>query len=123
MPHVAALLGDAELFVADPSETGDALADLLFCRQPETQPQARASGLAIDRPFRSRIEGDSGLERRRYQLADITLIGQLHPQENAALRQPRLDRGAELALHRLDHRVELVLELGAQLVDMVLEML
>ena len=63
--HVAALLGDAELLVADPREAGDALADLLLCRQPEAQAQARFRGLAVDRPFRSRVERDPGLERRR----------------------------------------------------------
>ena len=61
--------------------------------------------------------------RRLHQLQDVDLLGQLHPQEDAALRDPRLDRGAELALHRLDHRVELALQRLAQLVDVVVEML
>src|SRR5438270_690260 len=101
VPHVAALLGDAELLVADLRETGDALADLLLCRQPEAQAQARFRGFAIDRPLRAGIERDPSIERRRYQLAHIDLVRQLHPEENSALRQPWLDRGAELALDGL----------------------
>src|SRR5436853_426503 len=57
---VAALLGDAGLLVADPREGGDAVANLLLCRQAKAQPQPRLGGGAVDRPFRPRVEGDPG---------------------------------------------------------------
>jgi hypothetical protein len=44
-------------------------------------------------------------EGRSYQLANIDLIRQLHPQKDAAFRQPWLDRSAELAFDSLDHRI------------------
>src|SRR5580704_18509906 len=64
---VAALLRDAGLLVADPGEGGDALADLLLGGQAEAEPQPRLRGGAVDRPFRTRIEGDAGLQRRLHQ--------------------------------------------------------
>ena len=75
----------------------------------EAEPQMRFASRPIDRPFGAGVEGDAGLGGGLHQLRDIDPVGQLHPQEDAALRLPRLDRGAELALDRLDHRVELVL--------------
>src|SRR6266849_345979 len=122
VPNVGALLGDAGLFVADPGKTSDALADLLLRSRAKAQPQPRLGCLAVAGPFRPGIERDAGIEGGLYQLSDIDLIGQFQPQEDAAFRGPRLDRGAEFALHRFDHRVELALQRLAQLVDMVLEM-
>src|SRR5712691_11864736 len=100
-PDVAALLGDARLFVADPREGGDALADLLLRRRAEAQPQARLGGLAVTGPFRPGIERNAGIERGPHQLSHIDLVGQFHPTENAAFGDPRLDGCAELALQRL----------------------
>src|SRR3954454_21833326 len=70
---VAALLGDAELLVADLGEGGDALADLLLRRQRETQPQPRLGAVAVDRPFRAWVERDAGLQGRLHQLPHIDL--------------------------------------------------
>src|SRR4051794_24383651 len=104
---VAALLGDAELLVTDLGEGGDALADLLLCRQRETQPEPRLRAVSVDGPFRPWIERDARLQRGLHQLSHIDLVGQFHPQVDAAFRHPWLARRAELALYRLDHRVEL----------------
>src|SRR5271170_5192349 len=98
---IAALLGDAGLFVADPREAGDALADLVLGRRAEAQPEARFGGRAVTRPFRPRVESDAGRERRLDELSHIDLVGQLQPQEDAAFGDPRFDGGAEFALHRL----------------------
>src|SRR5260370_42448629 len=100
MPDVAALLGDAGLLVADSREPGDAVAYLLLGGQTKAQPQPRLGGFAVDRPFRPGIERDAGLERRLQQFPDIDLIGQLHPQEDAALWQPRPAGRAQLARPR-----------------------
>ena len=54
MPDIAALLGDAGLFVADAGEVGDALADLVLGRRAEAEPEPRFCGLAVARPFRTR---------------------------------------------------------------------
>src|SRR5439155_5355273 len=97
--NVAALLGDAELLVADLGEGGDALADLLLRRQCETQAQPRLRAISVDRPFRPWIERDARLQRRLHELSHIDLVRQFHPQIDAAFRQPWLARRAELALH------------------------
>src|SRR5689334_1553620 len=73
---VAALLRDPELLVADLREGSDALADLLLCRQRETQPQPRFGTVTIDRPFRTRVERDAGLQRGLHELSHIDLVGQ-----------------------------------------------
>src|SRR5437764_9618567 len=65
---VAALLGNAEFVVADLRERGDAVADLLLCRQREAEAQPRLGIVAIDRPFRPRVERDAGLQCRLHEL-------------------------------------------------------
>ena len=61
VPDIAALLGDAGFFVAHPGEGGDTLADLFLRGQAKAQPEARLGGVAVNRPFRSGVEGDAGL--------------------------------------------------------------
>src|SRR5712691_7414159 len=95
VPDIAALLGDAGLFVANAGEVGDALADLVLGRRAKAQPQPRLGGIAIARPFRPVVKRDAGIERRLHELSHIDLVRQLYPQEDAAFGGPWLDRGAE----------------------------
>src|SRR5215469_12372029 len=118
-PHVAALRRDAGLLVADLGERGDALADFPLRGQRKAEPEPRLAVRAVDRPFRAGIERNAGIGGGLDQLHDVDLVGQLHPQEDAALRHPRLDRRAKFAFQRLDHGVELFLEGLRQLVDML----
>ena len=88
----------------------DALANLVMRGAGEAEPQATARIGFVDRPFRPRIDGDARGEGGLIQLQRIDMVGQLHPEEDAALRLLEFGRGAEL----LAERVHQCIELGAQ---------
>ena len=79
-------------------------------RTGEAEPQpALAVGL-IRRPFGPGIDRDAGRERGLIELLRVDVVGQLDPQEDAALRLLELGRSAEFLVERFHQGVEL----GAQ---------
>ena len=56
----------------------------------EAQPQPAAGIGLVGRPFRPRIDGDAGGERGLIELQRVDIVGQLDPQEDAALWDPRI---------------------------------
>src|SRR5262245_38230323 len=83
---IAAPRGHPEFAAADLGEGGDAVADLVLCRAREAQPHAAFAVGLVDGPFRPRIDRDPGCERPLIERQRVHAVGQLHPQEDAALR-------------------------------------
>ena len=81
--------------------------------------RSRAAGATGCAPCRSTIrpgiDRDAFLQRRLIELHRVDVVGQLHPQEDAALRVVELGRGAELLVQRLHQRLDLRAQRLAQL--------
>ena len=88
----------------------------------KTQPQPAAGIGLVGRPFRSRIDGDAGGERGLVELQRVDIVGQLYPQEDAALGVLEFSRGAELLVERFHQRVELGAQAARQLRHVAAEM-
>src|SRR6267154_6855744 len=108
--HIRDSGGHAELLAADLGEYRDTFADLLMRWIGEAQPQPAAGIGLVGGPFRSRIDGDAGGERRLVQFQRIHIVRQLYPQEDTALGVFEFGRRAELLVERFHQGVEL----GAQ---------
>src|SRR5262245_57762327 len=108
--HVGAAHRHPELAPADVGEHGHALPDRLVRGAGEAQPHAAPAVGAVGRPFRPRIDGDTSCQRRLRQPSDVHRVGELDPEEDAALGILELGRRPELLGERLHQR----LDLGAQ---------
>ena len=105
--HIRDTRRHAEFAAADFRERGDAGADRLMRGIGEAQPGAAFAVGLVGRPFRAGIDGDAGGKRRLEELQGIDLVGQLDPQENAALRIVEFGCGAELLVKRVHQSFEL----------------
>ena len=120
--HIGAPRRHAELAPAHLRERRDALADGFVRGTGEAEPHPALAVALVGRPFRPGIDGDAARLRRLRQLQRVHDVGQLDPQEDAALGFLELGRGAELLGERLHQRVELGAQTPRQLRHMIVEM-
>ena len=88
--------GQTKFAAADLRQRRNSLVDFLMAQVGETQPQTAFGVGLVHRPLGPRVDGDARGLRQRKKFQRIHAVGQLDPQENAALRIVELGGRAEM---------------------------